>query len=301
MGDPRAPARTACGRGRAAFPAVGGLRAWQRPRASIILAAVIPVALTIAGSDSSGGAGIQADLLTFAAFGVHGASVVTALTAQNTSGIRAVLEVEPGFVAQQIDAVLDYLEVRAAKTGMLYRAAVVAALAERLHARPLPHLVVDPVLAATTGLSLAEPAAIATLRDRLLPLATLVTPNLHEAEVLTGRPVTARADMREAARALLALGARAALVTGGHLAGDAVDVLYDGRAFREFSAPRVETCSTHGTGCVLSAAVTAGLALGRGLEEAVAAAKRHVTQALATAPGIGHGRGPLNLRYRSIA
>ncbi len=162
-----------------------------------------PVALTIAGSDPSGGAGIQADLRTFAAFGVHGASVLTALTAQDTRGVRAIAEVAPAFVAQQLDAVLDDLEVRAAKTGMLHRAPVIDAVVALLRARPLPHLVVDPVMVATSGDPLLEPEGIAALRARLLPLATLVTPNLHEAEVLTGHAVTTVAEMREAARELV--------------------------------------------------------------------------------------------------
>jgi len=243
-----------------------------------------PVALTIAGSDPSGGAGIQADLRTFAAFGVQGASVLTALTAQDRRGVRAIAEVAPAFVTQQLDAVRDDLEVRAAKTGMLHRAGVIDAVIAHLRARPLPHLVVDPVMVATSGAPLLEPAGIAALRARLLPLATLVTPNLHEAEVLTGHAVTTVAEMREAARALVALGTRAALVKGGHLAGDAVDVLYDGRGFRELGAPRQEGRRLHGTGCVLSAAITAGLAHGSDLAEAVAEAKRHVTRAIETAP-----------------
>jgi hydroxymethylpyrimidine/phosphomethylpyrimidine kinase len=254
----------------------------------------VPVALSIAGSDPSGGAGIQADLATFAAFGVRGATVVTALTAQNTEGVRAVAGVDPAFVVQQLDAVLDDLDVRAAKTGMLHRAAVVDVLVDRLRARRPPHLVVDPVVAATSGTALLDPAGVAALRDRLLPLASLVTPNLHEAETLTGRPVRDVAAMRDAARALVALGAGAALVTGGHLAGDPVDVLYDGSAFRELAAPRVGVGRTHGTGCALSAAVTAGLALGRPLGEAVAAAKRWVTRALETAPAIGAGGRPVD-------
>ena len=249
-----------------------------------------PVALTIAGSDPSGGAGIQADLCTFAAFGVHGASVLTALTAQDTRGVRAIAEVAPAFVGQQLDAVLDDLPVRAAKTGMLHRAPVIDAVVDRLRARPVPHLVVDPVMVATSGDPLLEPAGIAALRERLLPLATLVTPNLREAEVLTGRAVTTVREMREAARALVARGARAALVKGGHLAGDAVDVLHDGRGFRELRAPRREGRRLHGTGCVLSAAITAGLALGNDLDDAVAEAKRYVTLAIETAPEIGHAR-----------
>jgi hydroxymethylpyrimidine/phosphomethylpyrimidine kinase len=256
-----------------------------------------PVALTIAGSDPSGGAGIQADLKTFVAFGVYGAGVVAALTAQNTRGVRAIAEVAPPFVAQQLEAVLDDLDVRAAKTGMLGGATVVAVVAERLGARPLPHLVVDPVMVATSGDALLAPDALGVLRARLLPLATLVTPNLHEAEVLTGRRVRTPAEMREAARALVDLGAGAALVTGGHLAGPAVDVLLDGSTVHELPAPRVAGARPwHGAGCTLSAAVTAGLALGRDLEAAVAAAKGYVTRALRAAPAIGHGARPLDHR-----
>jgi hydroxymethylpyrimidine/phosphomethylpyrimidine kinase len=255
---------------------------------------MVAIALTIAGSDSSGGAGIQADLKTFAAFGVYGASVITALTAQNTVGVRAIAEVSPDFIAQQIDAVIEDLEVGAAKTGMLARVPVIEAVAERLRAHPLPYLVVDPVMVSTSGDALLEPEATACLREQIIPLATLLTPNLREAEVLTGRPVTNPAQMRDAARALLDTGAHAVLVKGGHLSGDAIDVLYDGREFREYSAPQIVTRNTHGTGCTLSAAITACLARGFSLDEAVAAAKRYVTRAISTAPGIGHGAGPVN-------
>jgi hydroxymethylpyrimidine/phosphomethylpyrimidine kinase len=255
---------------------------------------MVPIALTIAGSDSSGGAGIQADLKTFAAFGVYGASVLTALTAQNTSGVRAIAEVAADFVAAQIDAVLDDIEVGAAKTGMLARAAVIEAVVERLSARPLHYLVVDPVMVATSGDVLLDPRAVDAMRGRLLPLASLVTPNLREAEVLTGRKVATIAEMRDAARALTDLGARAALIKGGHLTGEAVDILYERGDFHEFAAARIATRSTHGTGCTLSAAITAGLACGRDLKTAVADAKHYVTRAIEAAPGIGHGAGPLN-------
>ena len=255
----------------------------------------LPVALTIAGSDPSGGAGIQADLATFGAFGVHGASVVTALTAQNTRGVHGVTPVAPEFVRAQLDAVLDDLTVAAAKTGMLYGAENVRVVAELLGARPLPHLVVDPVMVSTSGDVLLDPAGMASLRDRLLPLATLVTPNLHEAEVLTGRPVRQLADMREAARALVGLGARAALVTGGHLPGDAIDVLHDGHGLHELAASRVPASGVHGTGCALSAAITAELALGCAPADAIATAKRFVTGAIARARPVGHGARLLDL------
>src|SRR5262249_26287526 len=201
-----------------------------------MLACVRPVALTIAGSDPSGGAGIQADVVTFARFGVHGASVLAALTVQDTRGVRAVTGVPPELVAQQLAAVRDDLDVRAAKTGMLLGAAVVEVVADALRARPVPALVVDPVLRATSGDALLDPAALDVLRTRLLPLATPATPNLDEAEARTRRRVDGPEAMRDAARALVdELGAGAALVKGGHLAGPALDVLYDGRALHELS------------------------------------------------------------------
>ena len=255
---------------------------------------MVSIALTIAGSDSSGGAGIQADLGTFSAFKVYGASVLTALTAQNTTGVRAIFDVTAQFVAQQLDAVLDDLVVAAAKTGMLARTPIIEALSERLRSRPVPFLVVDPVMVAASGDLLLDPAATAAMRDLMVPLATLVTPNLREAEVLTGRVVTTVAQMRDAARALVDLGAGAALVKGGHLAGAATDIFFDGDRMREFTASRIATRNTHGTGCTLSAAVTAGLALGNDWETAIANAKSYVTRAIKMAPDIGHGHGPVN-------
>jgi hydroxymethylpyrimidine/phosphomethylpyrimidine kinase len=253
-----------------------------------------PVVLTIAGSDPSGGAGLQADLKTFAAHGVYGASVVTALTAQDTRGVRAVLEIDAAFVAAQLGAVRDDLDVAAGKTGMLLRADVIEAVAAALRARPLPHLVVDPVMVATSGDPLIEPVATARLRDLLLPLATVVTPNLHEAAVLTGRPVAGVEQMRDAARALIDLGARAALVKGGHLAGAPMDVLHDGHTLHELPGERVAGGPTHGTGCTLSAALAARLARGEPLVAAAAAAKRWVARAIASAPALGHGARPLD-------
>ena len=263
---------------------------------------MLPVALTIAGSDSSGGAGIQADLKTFAAFGVYGTSVVTALTAQNTRGVVAVAPVEPAFVAQQIAAVRDDIDVAAAKTGMVARPSVIEAIADALCSRPIPYLVVDPVMVASSGADLLEPGGVECLLRRLLPLASLVTPNLREAEVLTRLPVATPDEMREAARALVDLGARAALVKGGHLtaggvgrlADEALDVFCDGRNVMEFSVARVSIQNTHGSGCTLSAAVVASLALGRSLEAAIGAAKRYVTRAIEAALPLGHGASPLN-------
>jgi len=259
---------------------------------------VRPVALTIAGSDPSGGAGLQADLLTFAAFGVHGASVAAALTAQDSGGVRRTADVAPGFVAAQLDAVLGDLDVRATKTGMLHRAEVVEVVADRLRARPDLPVVVDPVIRASDGTALLDPPGVEALRLLLLPLATLVTPNLREAELLTGRPVRDVADMRDAARTLVELGARAALVKGGHLSGDATDVFHDGRELRELRSPRAAVGAVHGTGCALSAAIVAGLASGRDLPTAIAAAKRFVSDAIAGATALGRGARVLDLRAR---
>jgi hydroxymethylpyrimidine/phosphomethylpyrimidine kinase len=252
------------------------------------------VALTIAGSDPSGGAGLQADLKTFAAFGVYGASVVTALTVQDTCGVRSTLEIAPGFVADQFDVVVGDLAPAAAKTGMLPSAAIIEVLVARLRARPLARLVVDPVMMSTSGAVLMPATAVDILRDELLPLASLVTPNVREAEVLTGLTVSDVGGMAEAARELVALGARAALVTGGHLPGDAIDVLYCGSRIVELRSPRVPIEQTHGTGCALSAAIAAGLALGRDLEGTVRTAKSWLTRALESAAPVGHGATPPN-------
>lgn len=254
----------------------------------------VAVALTIAGSDPSGGAGIQADLKTFAVLGVYGLAVVTALTVQDTRGVHAITEVDGAIVARQLE-VLDDLPVAAAKTGMLLRAAVVDAIASRLETHPVRALVVDPVIGATSGARLLDTDGVSALRGRLLPLATLVTPNLHEAAILTGRRVESVVDMRDAARALVDLGPRAALVTGGHLAGDAIDVLYDGHGLHEFSAARIPGPAPHGTGCVLSAAITAGLARGHTLEAAVTDGKRRVHDAIAHALPLGRGAPVLHL------
>ncbi|MCW5891675.1 MAG: bifunctional hydroxymethylpyrimidine kinase/phosphomethylpyrimidine kinase [bacterium] len=256
-----------------------------------------PVAMTIAGSDPSGGAGIQADLKTFHAFDVYGGAVLTSLTVQNTTGVRGRRDVDAGFVVAQLAAVQDDLVIAAAKTGMLPTPEVIAALAAHLRARPLPALVVDPVLVATSGDALATPATAAALRA-LLPLATLVTPNLPEAAALTGRRVDDLPAMRDAGRALRDLGAAAVLVKGGHLPGRAVDVLATATGVVELDAPRVGAALTHGTGCSLSAAIAAGLAQGRTLEDAAVRAKRWLGRALAAAPAVGHGARPIDHRLR---
>lgn len=260
-----------------------------------------PVALTIAGSDSSGGAGIQADLKTFTALGVYGASVITALTAQNTLGVSGVHPVPPAFIRAQAEAVAGDLAVRAVKTGMLGDRATVLAVADAIQDLKLAPLVVDPVMVATSGASLLSPDAVEAVRARLIPLADLVTPNLPEAAALLQCPIAQTIDAAEAqARALLRLGAKAVLLKGGHGGGpSADDVLATREGCTVLSRPRVAVASAagvHGTGCTLSAAITAGLALGMPLAEAVEKAKSFVWNAIVngTRLRIGHGAGPLD-------
>jgi hydroxymethylpyrimidine/phosphomethylpyrimidine kinase len=253
------------------------------------------IALTIAGSDSGGGAGIQADLKTFHQFGVFGTSVITAVTAQNTVGVRGWEAVSVPLVLQQIRAVAEDLPPGAVKSGMLATPELVAAVADAIRTLALPNYVLDPVMVATSGDRLLAREAERTIASDLVPLAALVTPNLDEARVLTAEDVRTVADMERAARALVKMGAAAALVKGGHLGpGDAVDVLATPGGVRRFTHPRLATTSTHGTGCTLSAAVAAGLALDRPLERAVADALDFVHRAMAAAPGLGRGHGPLN-------
>ena len=253
------------------------------------------IALTIAGSDSGGGAGIQADLKTFHQFGVFGTSVVTAVTAQNTRRVEAWQAVPVALVVRQLDALAEDLPPLAVKSGMLASGEIVEVVAAAIARHRLPNYVLDPVMVATSGDRLLAPEAGALVAQHLLPLAALVTPNLDEAAMLVGEEVRNRSQMARAARALLKLGARAALVTGGHLEGEEiVDVLAADGALREFAHRRIDTASTHGTGCTLSAAIAAGLAHGRGLPQAVADALDFVQRAIAAAPGLGGGHGPLN-------
>jgi hydroxymethylpyrimidine/phosphomethylpyrimidine kinase len=254
---------------------------------------MIPVALTIAGSDPSGGAGIQADLKTFHQFGVYGMSVLTLVTVQNTQSVQSVELLSPSLVGAQLAAVLDDITPQAAKTGALGDESIIAAVARQAAGFPFP-LVVDPVMISKHGIPLIAENARATLAGQLIPLASLVTPNLHEAGVLAGMPVRGLADMEEAARRIAALGARAVLIKGGHLPGEAVDVLYSQGEIRYFSSPRVETRHTHGTGCTYSAAITAGLARGLPLAPAIERAKQFITLAIRSAPGLGNGCGPVN-------
>lgn len=257
-----------------------------------------PIALTIAGSDSSGGAGIQADLKTFTALGVYGASVLTALTAQNTRGVDDVLPIPPAFVRAQIDSVLSDLDVKAAKTGMLANADVILAVAEILEGNAEIPLVCDPVMVATSGDVLLEPDAIGALRERLIPRASLLTPNIPEAARLLGCPEATDLDeMARQAEVLRAFGCAAVLLKGGHGSGKtATDILAHAGGIVPLEAPRIETPNTHGTGCTLSAAIAALLAAGEPLEQAVRRAKAFVWSALEAGAHcqIGHGSGPVD-------
>lgn len=253
------------------------------------------VALTIAGSDSGGGAGIQADLKTFHAFGVFGTSALTAVTAQDTRGVRDAHTLDPALVAEQVRAVAGDLAPAACKTGMLGNAGVIRAVAEVLEEVDVGPVVVDPVMAAQSGDPLLDPDAVGVLRDELLPRCALATPNLHEAALLVDGDVTDEAAMRDAARAIRGLGAGAVLVKGGHLPGEeVVDLLLHEDGWEEWRGERVRTRAGHGTGCTLSAAVAAGLALGRDLVGAVDVAVRFTREALRTAPDLGGGSAPLN-------
>ncbi len=255
----------------------------------------LPVALTIAGSDSGGGAGIQADLKTFQAFGVFGTSALTALTAQNTVGVYGVHAVPAGIVRRQIEVVVEDLQPAACKTGMLASAELVETVARAIRDTGLRNYVLDPVMVATSGDRLLDQDAEASVLDLLLPLCTLVTPNLHEAELMAGGQATDEAGMRRLAERLAGRGAAAVLVKGGHLEGpEVVDVLFDGATFRSWRRPKLDTDSTHGTGCTLSAGIAAGLARGWALPEAVDAALDFTHRAIAEAPGLGRGHGPLN-------
>lgn len=256
------------------------------------------IALTIAGSDSGGGAGIQADIKTFSALGVYGASVITAITAQNTVGVTAVHEVPVDVIASQLDAVLSDFEVGAAKTGMLAAPDIIAVVADKIEQWSVQRLVVDPVMVAKSGDRLLREDAIDALRHRLLPLASVVTPNIPEAEVLAAMEIRDEADREEAARRIGDLGAHHVVVKGGHLAGDPVDLVWDGQRMYRLSARRVESTSTHGTGCTFSAAITALVAQGREVEDAIRDAKEYLTGAIQHAEGLGHGHGPLNHHYR---
>jgi hydroxymethylpyrimidine/phosphomethylpyrimidine kinase len=254
-------------------------------------------AMTVAGSDSGGGAGIQADLKTFAALGVYGTSALTAVTAQNTRGVFAVAEVPEEVIALQIDVVLEDIGADAVKTGMLSSASIVETVAGRLEAWGVPNLVVDPVMVAKGGHPLLQPNAVAAVKQHLLPLALVVTPNIPEAEILSGITIDSAEASREAARVIAADGPRYVIVKGGHLAGDATDLVYDGQAFTEFHAERIDTPNTHGTGCSFSAAIAAFLARGLPPLEAIESAKIWLTGAIRESYAIGAGHSPVNHFY----
>lgn len=257
-------------------------------------------ALTIAGSDSGGGAGIQADLKTFAAFGVYGTSAITAVTAQNTREVTDWLAMPPDLVAKQIDAVLSDIGADAVKTGMLANAAIIETVAAKMREHGIENLVVDPVMVAKGGHKLLEDDAVSALVRELLPLALVVTPNLPEAEVLTNRKIASWDDARGAAAQIVEMGARAVVIKGGHFEEEAssTDLLYDGQEYRAFKSIRVQTPNTHGTGCTFASAIAAGLAKGMALGDAVALAKSYVTLAIQYAYPVGHGHGPVHHFYR---
>ena len=252
--------------------------------------------LIIAGSDSGGGAGIQADIKAVTALGGYAMTAITALTAQDTRTVHAIHDVPAEFIALQLRVVLQDLGADAVKTGMLHRADIIEAVVEALetYAPDIP-LVVDPVMVAKGGASLLQPSAAEALRTKLIPRATVITPNLPEAEVLSGLKVAEESDMASATNRLLQLGPQAVLLKGGHLPGDAlVDLLRDSRGAQRYQDTRIDTTSTHGTGCTLASAIATGLAFGLELREAVAQARAYVRRAIETAPGFGHGHGPLN-------
>ncbi|MDX9745092.1 MAG: bifunctional hydroxymethylpyrimidine kinase/phosphomethylpyrimidine kinase [Syntrophales bacterium] len=250
--------------------------------------------LTIAGSDSGGGAGIQADLKTITVLGGFGMSVITALTAQNTMGVHGIFDTPPEFVAAQFDAVMSDIGADAAKTGMLARQDILEVVIEKIQAYGLEKLVVDPVMVAKGGTHLVREDILAYLKAALIPLAFVITPNIPEAEVLTGMTIKTRTDMKEAARRIFDMGSRCVIVKGGHLEGAALDVFFDGNNIHEFTRQRIETPNTHGTGCTFSAALATGIAQGKPLLEAVAQAKDYITEAIRYAFPLGAGHGPTN-------
>ena len=262
----------------------------------------VPKAMTIAGSDSGGGAGIQADLKTFAAMGVYGTSVLTAVTAQNTLAVTAVHEIPVNNIAAQIHAVMSDIGADAVKTGMLSSSLIIecvaSALAELRDTPGVSRLVVDPVMVAKSGDSLLRREAVATLKERLIPLAAIVTPNIPEAEALTGLTIAGDDDLAGAAQRIIDMGTAAVVIKGGHREGPATDLYYDGVSFREFTAPRFDTPNTHGTGCTFASAIAAGLAKGLTAEDAVAAAKEYVTEAIRHSFPMGQGHGPLSHFWR---
>jgi len=255
--------------------------------------------LVIAGFDPSGGAGVLADIKAIAAMGCFGTAAITSLTYQNTQGVYGAAHQSADTIRRQIDPLLDDFTIDAVKTGMLPTVDVIEAVAERIASHSLKPVVVDPVVRSTSGYDLIDDAALEALVAKLFPLAAIVTPNAVEAERIVGHAVTNEVEMERAARSMVSMGARTALVKGGHLdlGGNAVDVFFDGLAVHTYSEPRIATTNTHGTGCTIASAIAAGLTLGRSLPVAVAAAKTYVARAIRSAPGLGKGHGPLNHFY----
>ncbi|MCS7234170.1 MAG: bifunctional hydroxymethylpyrimidine kinase/phosphomethylpyrimidine kinase [Synergistetes bacterium] len=254
------------------------------------------IALTVAGSDSSGGAGIQADLKTFAAFNVYGASVITSITAQNTTGVFAVFDIPPEIVGKQFEVVAEDLNIGAVKIGMLSNSEIMIVVAENIKKYRIEKVVLDPVMVAKTGAPLIKDEAIKTLKEVMIPLAYVITPNIPEAEILTGIKISNPMDMKEAAKIIFNMGAKHVLIKGGHLMGysKVIDILFDGKASYVFQSDKVETKNTHGTGCTLSSAIAAGLAKGKDVYKAVSDAEKYINLAIKEAPkNIGHGFGPL--------
>jgi hydroxymethylpyrimidine/phosphomethylpyrimidine kinase len=250
--------------------------------------------LTIAGSDCGGGAGIQADLKTFHAFGVFGMSVITAVTAQNTVRVNGVEGISPEFVALQFESVMADIGVDAVKTGMMYSTEIVLTVAEKLRQSRIPYIVVDPVMVSTSENSLLESKAVEAVIQSLLPNATLVTPNIPEASEISDMPIHSPDDMKNAAIKIQGMGCRAVLITGGHLKEKAQDILFDGQKFFVYESEKIDTLNTHGSGCTISAAITANLALGRSLQESIKISKRYVNRAIQHGFSLGKGHGPLN-------
>jgi hydroxymethylpyrimidine/phosphomethylpyrimidine kinase len=253
--------------------------------------------LTIAGSDSSGGAGIQADLKTFSAHGIFGMSVITAVTAQNTQGVFAVQDIDPEVIVKQIEAIFDDIEVDGVKIGMVSQVPTIEVIVEQVQRYGAKNIVVDPVMVSKSGYHLLNQDAERILIEKLLPLADLVTPNIPEAEVITNRSIRTLKEMEEAALMIHQMGARNVLLKGGHLEDSSTDILYNGEEYTYFSAPRIQTKNTHGTGCTLSSAITSNLALGYDIVQAVKAAKEYITIAIQHSLAIGKGVGPTHHFY----
>lgn len=255
-------------------------------------------ALTIAGSDSCGGAGIQADLKTFAAHGLYGMSVITAVTAQNTQGVFAVQDISPEIIEKQMDAIFEDIQVDAVKIGMVSRIDTIEIIAKTLKKYKIKNLVVDPVMVSKSGYHLLRPEAKEALIKELLPMATVITPNLPEGEVITGERISTLEEMKKAAMAIHKMGPKHVLLKGGHLEDDATDILYDGKDFKYFNGKRIDTKNTHGTGCTLSSAIASNLGKGMDMVEAVKAAKEYITVAIENSFSIGRGVGPTHHFYQ---